>query len=91
MDAYVHPEDRKVRVAIEGSGFACEGTVHLPGIRLSDVMNEKSEFLVVVQATLFRKEQERSAQNPVEYQTLFVRKGEIKYVIPLEEGPSRRL
>lgn len=90
MDAYSHPEDRKVRVALEAGGFSCEGTVHLPGIRLSDVMNEKNEFLVVVQATLFRKGEGRSEQNPVEYQTLFVRKGEIKYVVPLDEGPLRR-
>jgi len=55
MDAYNQPEDRKARVSIEASDFTCEGLVHLPGIRLSDLMNEKSTFLIVVNATVFHK------------------------------------
>ena len=90
MEAYAHPDDRKVRVSIEASDFTCEGIVHLPGIRLSDVMNESHPFLVVVNATVLHKQPGCSGQ-PVECETLFIRKGEIKYVVPVDDKRDRRL
>ena len=91
MEIYTDADDRKVKVSIEASDFTCEGLVHLPGIRLSDVMNEKSEFLVVVNAVVVHKRLGGAEQKPVEYAILFLRKGEIKYVVPLEEVRDRRL
>ena len=91
MDAYNQPEDRKARVSIEASDFTCEGLVHLPGIRLSDLINEKSTFLIVVNATVYHKKLGSAEQKAVEYETLFIRKGEIKYVVPLDEVRDRSI
>ena len=92
MQIYNDADDRKVNVNIEASDFTCEGLVHLPGIRLSDLMNEKNEFLVVVNARVIHRTPGSAEQRPVEYAIVFVRKGEIKYVVPLEEElPDRRL
>jgi hypothetical protein len=90
MEAYSHREDQKVRVSIEASDFTCEGLVHLPGIRLSDVMNEKSDFMVLVDALVFRKRTGTAEQQPVAYETLFLRKGEIKFIVPLEDESRQR-
>jgi hypothetical protein len=54
-------------------------------MRLSDVMNEQEPFLVVVDAVLHHKGVDPAEQGPVEYGTLFLRKGEIKYVVPLDD------
>ena len=91
MDAYAHPEDRKVQVNIEASDFSCEGLVHLPGIRLSDVMNEPSRFLVLVDAVVLRKRVGSAEQTPVRYRTVFIRKDDIKYVVPMDDKPMARL
>jgi hypothetical protein len=91
MDPFKDSSDRKVRVSIEASDFTCEGLVHLPGMRLSDVMNEKSEFLIVVNAVVIHKRLGGAEQRPAEYAILFLRKGEIKYVVPLDEVLDRRL
>lgn len=91
MDAYGHPEDRRVPVSIEADDFSCEGLVHLPGIRLSDVMNESSRFLVVVDAVVLRKRVGTAEQTPTRYKTIFVRKDEIKYVVPMDDGQLSRL
>ena len=85
MDAYGHPEDRRVPVSIEANDFSCEGFVHLPGIRLSDVMNEGSRFLIVVDAVILRKRVGTAEQTPMRYKTVFVRKDEIKYVVPADD------
>lgn len=85
MDAYSQPEDRKVRVKIVTTDFSCEGLVHLPGIRLSDVMNEKNQFLIVVQATIITDLPGDAGQTRETHQTLFIRKGEISYAVPLDD------
>jgi hypothetical protein len=85
MEAYSQQEDRKVQVTIEGLDFTCQGVVHLPGIRLSDVMNEKNQFLVVVDATLFPKGNGNAGAAGTGYETLLINKNEIKYVVPLDD------
>ena len=87
MDAYAHPDDRRVAVSIEASDFSCEGLVNLPGIRLSDVMNEPARFLVLVDAVVLRKRVGTAEQTPMRYKTLFVRKDEIKFVVPMDTRP----
>jgi hypothetical protein len=85
MDAYSHPEDRRVRVTIEASDYTCEGLVHLPGIRLSDVLNEKSPFLVVVKAVMLNKKLGSAEQRPMEVDTVFINKRDVKYLVPMDE------
>ncbi len=87
MESYSRQEDRRVRVHVEASDFMCDGLVHLPGIRLSDVMNEKNEFLIVVDAIVTPLHPTAPDHPPQRYDTMFVRKGEIKYVVPLESRP----
>ena len=91
MDAYVHPEDRRVRVSIEASDFSCEGTVHLPGIRLSDVMNEATRFLILVDAVVVSKRLSTAPgaaePTPARYKTLILRKDQIMYVVPMDDKP----
>lgn len=91
VESYSQPEDRKVRVVIEAADYTCEGLVHLPGIRLSDVMNEKNQFLVVVEAEMRRKRPSGADQPPVEVGTIFINKDDIKYILPKEEVPRDRL
>jgi hypothetical protein len=91
MDAYAHPEDRRVQVSIEASDFTCEGLVHLPGIRLSDVMNEKTRFLVLVDAVILPKPVGAAEPTPVHHKTLFVNKNDIKYIVPLDDKQLSRL
>ncbi len=86
MEPYSHPEDRKVRVTIEASDYTCEGMVHLPGIRLSDVMNDKSQFLVVVKAVLFRRRPGAPDQRSVELETVFINKSDIRFIIPVDDA-----
>jgi hypothetical protein len=88
MEAYSTTDDRKAPVRIEAADFMVEGLVHLPGMRLSDLVNEKYEFLAVVNAVLTSKTGENDGQ-PIEYPTLLIRKGEIRYLYPLDDGPDR--
>jgi|WetSurMetagenome_2_1015567.scaffolds.fasta_scaffold709921_2 hypothetical protein len=89
METYAQPEDRKVRVIIEATDFGCDGLVHLPGIRLSDLMNEKSQFLVVVSAVL-RLRAGGVEQSPVEMGTIFINKNDIKYIVPIDDARPAR-
>ena len=91
MDAYSHPEDRRVQVSIEASDFSCEGLVHLPGIRLSDLMNESNRFLVLIDAVVVWRRVGTAEQTPVRYKTIFVSKDEIKYVVPMDDRHVSRL
>ncbi len=86
MDSIFHQEDRKVRVHIEAGGYSCEGLVHLPGIRLSDVLNERNPFLVLVQATVTHEKPGEAASEPLELGTIFINKSDIKYMIPVDEA-----
>ena len=85
MDAYAQPEDRRVRVVIEAADYTCEGLVHLPGIRLSDVMNEKNQFLVVVEAVLHNRRPSGAEEPPEQVGTIFVNKNDIKYIVPKDD------
>jgi len=89
MDAYNHPDDRRVRVSVEASDFTAEGLVHLPGIRLSDVMNDKNPFLILVNVVILHKIPGSAEHRPTQYEMLLIRKGEIKYLIPLDDDAPR--
>ena len=83
MDAITDAGDRRVRVSIEASDFSCEGNIHLPGIRLSDLMNEERAFVVVLDAVVLHKLTGTAEQRPSSHKTIILRKGEIKYVVPI--------
>jgi hypothetical protein len=85
METFSHPEDRKVRVVIEATDYTCEGLVHLPGIRLSDVMNEKNQFLVVVEAVLRSRRPSGVETQPADVGTVFINKNDIKYIVPKDD------
>jgi hypothetical protein len=89
MDSYNQSEDRKVHVSIEAGDFTCDGLVHLPGIRLSDLLNEKKQFLVVVKASVLQRKLGSAEQRPVEHETLLINKDQIKYVVPMDDRPPR--
>jgi hypothetical protein len=84
MDAISRPQDQRTRVSIEASDFSCEGTVHLSGIRLSDVMNEKYPFLAVIDAVVVHRLPGTAEKRLLKYETILIRKGEIKYVVPID-------
>jgi Family of unknown function (DUF6812) len=88
MDAIARPTDSRVRVSIEASDFSCEGIVHLAGVRLSDVMNEKSPFLPVVDAVISHQVPGTAETRVAKYATIMIRKGEIKYIVPMDEQPT---
>jgi hypothetical protein len=58
---------------------------------LSDVLNEKDTFLVLVNAVVLHKRLGGAEQRPTEYETLFIRKGEIKYMVPVDDHRMARL
>lgn len=84
MDAIVRPQDQRARVSIEASDFSCEGTVHLAGVRLSDVMNEKYPFLAVIDAVVVHRLPGTAEKRLLKYDTILIRKGEIKYLVPID-------
>jgi hypothetical protein len=83
-------QDLIARLEIVAAGFTCHGYVHLPAktpgrkMRMSDLMNEPNEFLVVTNATVVSRVHSTNEQRSAQYDTIFLRKGEIKYVVPLE-------
>ncbi len=87
MDAIARHTDNRLRVSIEASDFSCEGLIHLSGIRLSDVMNEKNPFLVLINAVVLHRLPGTAEKRIAQYNTLILRKGEIKYIVPLDEQP----
>jgi hypothetical protein len=92
MDMVVNAygQDFIARLEIVAAGFTCEGHVHLPvkmpgrKMRMSDLINEPNEFLVVTNATVVSRVHGTNEQRSAHYETIFLRKGEIKYVVPLE-------
>jgi hypothetical protein len=90
MDAIARNYDNRVRVSIEASDFSCEGLVHLAGIRLSDILNEKNPFLAIVDAVVVHRLPGTSEKRLAHYETMMIRKGDIKYVVPIDEVPLER-
>jgi hypothetical protein len=87
MDAIARHTDNRLPVSIEASDFSCEGLIHLGGIRLSDMMNEKNPFLVIINAVVLHRLPGTAEKRIAQYTTLILRKGEIKYIVPIEERP----
>jgi hypothetical protein len=82
-------EPQTAPVRIVAKDFWCEGLVAIPfpgGYkgRVLDIINAGKEFVALTDVLLWQKGQ-KAEEDPVSYEVLLIRKGEIQYVIPLEE------
>ncbi len=82
------PEQQMAPVRIIAKEFWCEGLVALPfpggyKARVLDIINAGKEFVALTDVMLWQKGQ-APEEDPVEYEVLLIRKGEIQYVVPLE-------
>ena len=81
--------ERTVRVSVQAKNFRYEGDVVVPTggyrSRLLDLMNANTEFLALTDV-LVRRAGEKLAGDPVSYDVLLVRKGEIEFVVPLDDA-----
>jgi hypothetical protein len=75
-------------VRIVAKEFWCEGLVALPhpggyNGRVLDIINTNKDFVALTDVLVWKKDQ-KAEEDPVEYEVLLIRKGEIQYVVPLE-------
>lgn len=85
MDA----ESQTVPVRIVAKSFWCEGQMTLPTpggykSRVLDLINANKDFVALTDVLLWKKDQSES-EDPVGYEVLLIRKGEIEYIVPLED------
>jgi hypothetical protein len=78
-----------VRVKVQTGDFWCEGEMAVPTPRgykgrVLDLLNGSSEFLALTDVDLYEKNEEMENE-PVLCDVLILRKGEIQYVIPLDD------
>jgi len=76
-----------VRLKIETRDFTCQGAVELPAPegyrrRILDLLNEGSEFVALTDVLLYPSGDED--EDPLEYDTLLIRKGVIDLVVPYD-------
>jgi hypothetical protein len=85
----MEPRERNVRVNVQARNFRYEGDVVVPTggyrSRLLDLMNTNTEFLALTDV-LVRRAGEEATGDPVKYDVLLIRKGEIEFVVPLEDA-----
>jgi hypothetical protein len=81
--------ERSVRVSVQARNFRYEGDVVVPTggyrSRLLDLMNTNTEFLALTDV-LVRRAGEEATGDPVKYDVLLIRKGEIEFVVPLDDA-----
>lgn len=77
-----------VRIRVQAAGFWCEGDVVVPKSstyrsRIHDVLNRAEQFFALTDVTL-AEEGEDADGEPTYHDVLILRKGEIKFVVPLD-------
>ncbi len=81
--------ERTVRVSVQAKNFRYEGDVVVPTggyrSRLLDLMNTNTKFLALTDV-LVRRAGDGLAGDPVSYDVLLIRKGEIEFVVPLNDA-----
>jgi hypothetical protein len=82
-------ESQTAPVRIVAKGFWCEGQITLPTPggykgRVLDLINANRDFVALTDVLLWKKDQSER-DDPVGYEVLLIRKGEIEYVVPLED------
>ena len=53
--------------------------------RVSDVLNDGAGFLVLTDVTIHEGSSGEGTKEPMHYETVILRKGEIKFLIPFDE------
>jgi hypothetical protein len=78
----VDASGHEARVTVQTQDSLIEGRIHLgyKG-RVSDLLNEEARFLILVDAVVKPRGEGEEAEH---YDTLILRKGEIKHVIPFD-------
>ena len=77
-----------VRVKVQARDFWCEGDVIVPAPggykgRVLDLLNGNTDFFALTDVDLHR-EHEGADEDPIPYDVLILRKGEIEFVVPLD-------
>ncbi len=81
---------RSARVRIHTDEFVIEGLLHLGAKaggykgRVSDILNEESGFLVLTDVSMYEVDSDEDRVEPMRHDTLVLRKGEIKFLIPFD-------
>jgi hypothetical protein len=78
-----------VRVKVQTADFWCEGEMAVPKPRgykgrVLDVLNGSPEFLALTDVDLY-EESESTKNEPVVHDVLILRKGEIQFLVPLDD------
>ncbi|MBP1779075.1 MAG: hypothetical protein H6Q86_5086 [candidate division NC10 bacterium] len=80
--------ERFVRVTVQARTFRCEASVIVPAGgyrgRVIDLLNTDTQFLALTDVRLFHGG-EGAEEDPVRHDVLLLRKGEIEFVIPLDD------
>jgi hypothetical protein len=85
--------ERSVRISVQARDFRCEGDVVVPAAgyrrRVLDLLNGEAEFLALTDVLLYRASGERAGEgageDAVPYEVFLLRKGEIEFVVPLDD------
>ena len=77
-----------VRVNVTSRHFTCQGAVVVPSPegyrgRIIDLLNEGPEFIALSNVLMYPTGAEED-DDPIEYDTLLIRKGVIDFVIPYD-------
>jgi len=77
---------RSVRVKVQARTFRCEGDVVVPAPggykgRVLDHLNADTGFVALTDVDLYRGS-EGTTEDPVTYDVILLRKGEIEFVVP---------
>lgn len=80
--------NHSVRVNVQARDFWCEGDIIVPRpngykSRVIDLLNGNTAFLALTDVLVHRAS-EGDAEDPVPYDVLLLRKGEIEFVVPLD-------
>jgi hypothetical protein len=84
----MEPGERSVRVSVQARDFRCEGDIVVPtgGYRgrVLDLLNGDTPFLALTDVLLCRAGEEATDED-VPYDVLLLRKGEIEFVVPVDD------
>jgi hypothetical protein len=85
--------ERSVRISVQARHFRCEGDVVVPAAgyrrRVLDLLNADQAFLALTDVLLYRASgggaAEGAGEDAVPYDVFLLRKGEIEFVVPLDD------
>lgn len=82
------PGQHLTRISVQTRDFWCEGDIVVPRPggykgRVHDVLDGSEQFLALTDVNLYRGGR-GATDDPVTYDVLLLRKGEIQFVVPLD-------